>query len=196
MIAITRPDWHFHLMTSLLELPEIRRQVYPVPVDVYHRLTDGLKTELLRGTIIQKVSKSPIHRKFVEKLRRILTAQVEPQWLVFQEAPLTTHDSEPEPDLMIVVGPLECYDAEHPQTAELAIETAISSLAIDRAKASIYAEAGVKEYWIFCPEQRCVEVYRKPLNGEYVERINATTPAVLESTALPAVRINLAELLA
>jgi Uma2 family endonuclease len=181
-------------MTSLLELPEIRRHVYPVPVDLYHRLTAGPRTELLRGTIIQKVSKSPSYRQLVEKLRRILTAQVEPQWLVFQEAPLTTHDSEPEPDLAIVAGPLERYAAEHPRTAELAIETSVTSLAIDRAKASIYAEAGVKEYWIFCPEQRSVEVYRTPVAGTYAERFSVAAPGAVECRALPGVRVALADI--
>lgn len=160
-----------------------------MPIELYHRLTEGLRTELLRGTIIEKLSKSPTHRKLVEKLRRILAAQVEPQFLVFQGAPLTTHDSEPEPDLAIVVGPLERYDTEHPRTAELVIEIAVSSVEIDRVKASIYAEAGVKEYWIVRPELRAVEIYRRPLASGYAEQLTVASPAALRSAALPMVSL-------
>jgi hypothetical protein len=46
-------------MNSLLDVPEIRQQAFPISVELYHRLAEGLPTELLRGTIIQKTSKSP-----------------------------------------------------------------------------------------------------------------------------------------
>jgi Uma2 family endonuclease len=68
------------------------------------------------------------------------------------------------------------------------------TLELDRVKALIYAEAGVKEYWIVRPEEKCVEVHRQPANGDYVERFTVRTPAVLESSALPEVSLNLAEL--
>lgn len=183
------------MVNSLLEVPEIRRHAYPVSVELYHRLTEGLRTELLRGTILEKVSKSPTHRKLVEQLRRILVAQIEPEFLVFQETPLTTHDSEPEPDLAILPGPMERYDAAHPQTAELVIEVAVTSLEIDRAKAAIYAEAGVKEYWIIRPASRQVEVYRAPSPHGYSEQNTITSPAHLQSAALPQIHLDLATLL-
>lgn len=195
-IAIGSPPVHLQGVSSLLDVPEIRQHAFPVPVDLYHRLTEGLRTELLRGTILEKVSKSPTHRKLVEKLRRILAAQIEPEFLVFQEAPLTTHDSEPEPDLAIVPGPLELYDNEHPRTAELVVEIAVSSLEIDRVKATIYAEAGVKEYWIVRPDLRSVEVYRSPSTAGYAEQLTLTSPALLRSTALPNVSLDSSALFA
>jgi len=71
---------------------------------------------------------------------------------------------------------------------------AVSSLELDRVKAILYAEAGVKEYWIVCPEERQVEVYRQPTPQGYSERTVVESPEILESTAAPGVRVDFAGL--
>ena len=45
----------------------------------------------------------------------------------------------------------------------------MSSVAPDRENASLYAEAGVAEYWIVLGTA-AVEVYRRPENGTYQEK--------------------------
>ena len=182
-------------MTELLDVPAIRQRVARLSVEDYHRLGE-LPVELLRGTIIEKMSKSPAHQFYEDRLRKILSTQISPEWIVRQEGPLTFADSEPEPDVAVVPGPEERYLAAHPATAELAVEIAISSLEIDRVKALIYAEAGVKEYWIVCPEEKRVEVFRQPGAQGYAETLTVCAPAVLASTALPGVQVDLAALFA
>ena len=183
-------------MTELLEVPEIRRQAFAGPVEAYHRLTEGLRTELLRGTIIEKMSKSPRHYSFVDNFRDILTGQIKPGWVLRQEGPLTFADSEPEPDLCVVRGKKADFTSHHPSAAEWVIEIAVSSLEIDRVKAHIYAEAGVREYWIVCPEKKQVEVYRGPGAEGYAECTVVASPAVLGCAALPGVAVDLAALFA
>lgn len=183
-------------MNALLEVPAIRERVMKFSVEDYHRFTEGQPTELLRGTIIQKMSKSPLHYATFQRLRRILEKQVPAGCDLRVEGPLTLHDSEPEPDVAIVRGSSENFVTSHPQTAELAVEVAVSSIEIDRVKAVIYAEAGVREYWIVCPGEKRVEVYRQPGAQGYGERTDFATPAVLESSALPGVRVDLAALFA
>ena len=180
-------------MTELLEVPAIRQRVARLSVEEYHRLGE-LPVELLRGRIIEKMSKSPSHQFYEDRIRKILSTQISPEWIVRQEGPLTFTDSEPEPDVAVVGGPEERYFAAHPTTAELVIEVAVSSLEIDRVKALIYAEAGVKEYWIVCPDEKQVEVYRQPGPQGYAERSVVSAPAVLECAALPGVRADLAAL--
>ena len=46
----------------------------------------------------------------------------------------------------------------------------MSSVAPDRENASLYAEAGVAEYWIVLGESKAVEVYRRPESGVYQEK--------------------------
>lgn len=187
-------------MTTLLDLPEIRERVSPLSVEEYHRLGEfnenGRRTELMRGLLLEKRSKSPLHRSTAELLREILAGQMQPGFVIFSQDPLTTADSEPEPDVMLVRGTRADFRNVHPRTAELVVEVAVNSLEIDRAKAGIYAEAGVKEYWIVCPERMQVEVYLQPSPAGYEKRNIAAAPALLNSAALPWIQVDLAALFA
>ena len=180
-------------MTALLELPAIRQRAARLSVEDYHRLGE-LPVELLRGTLIEKMPKSPLHRKLVRRLVRALETQIQPGLEVWKEDPLTFAESEPEPDVAVVKRSPDEYAKAHPGTAELVIEVAMSSLEVDRVKALIYAEAGVQEYWIVCPEEKLAEVYRQPGAKGYAERTVLAAPAILESAALPGVRVDLAAL--
>lgn len=182
-------------MTALLEVPAIRERARRFSVEEYHRLGE-LPVELLRGTVIEKMPKSPLHQFYVDRLRQILATQISPEFALRQEGPLTFADSEPEPDIAIVVGPAERYMAAHPSTAELVIEVAVSSLEVDRVKASIYAEAGVSEYWIISPGEKRVEVFQAPDSGSYAKTRTANSSEILEPDRLPGVRLNLADLFA
>ena len=131
-------------MTALLEVPEIRERVSPISVAEYHQLGEfnenGRRTELIRGILIEKISKSPLHCFIAAELRRMIESQVSPSFTVFYQDPITTADSEPEPDVMVVRGDRKEFRMALPTTAELAIEVAISSVKLDRVKAHIYAE--------------------------------------------------------
>ena len=181
-------------MNALLEVPAIRERAMKFSVEDYHRFTEGQPTELLRGTIIEKMSKSPPHSYTAHEIRDILAAQIAPPFLLLYERPLTLSDSEPEPDVCVVRGQKSEFREKHPATAELVVEVAVSSLEIDRVKALIYAAAGVREYWIVCPVEKRVEVYRQPGAQGYGERTDFAPPAVLESSALPGVCVELAAL--
>lgn len=182
-------------MTDLLEVREIRELVSPLSVAEYHQLGEfnenGRRTELIRGIVIEKMSKSPLHYTMIEQVREILSAQIQPGWLLRQEGPMTLADSEPEPDLALFHAKRGDFKTTHPDTAALAIEIAVTSLALDRAKAAIYAEAGVEEYWIVCPKEKRVEVYRRPSAQGYGERVMVTAPTVLDCAAVPGVRVDL-----
>ena len=168
-------------MTAVLDVPQIRDRLLRASVADYHRYTEGQPTELLRGIVIEKMSRSPLHIFIAQKLHNILAGQIAPEFAVFLEGSITTPDSEPVPDVAVVAGDLDQYRSTHPATAELIVEVAIPSLEIDRVKGLIYAEAGVKECWIVCPEEKQVEIYRQPTAQGYAGRIVLSTPAVLES---------------
>ncbi|MEJ2327553.1 MAG: Uma2 family endonuclease [Chromatiaceae bacterium] len=158
-------------MIALLEYPAIRNQATPLSVGSYHALRDmGLvpvKTELLDGVIVAKMTKSPLHTLIAHRLHRGLAATLPAGYQLRKEDPLTFADSEPEPDLAIVRGDIERFRSCHPSSAELVVEIAISSIDIDRAKAELYARAGVPSYWLVLPEQRAAIVYSDPGPGGY-----------------------------
>jgi Uma2 family endonuclease len=103
-------------------------------------------------------------------------------------------DSEPEPDISVTRGEKQDFTKAHPATAELVIEVAVSSGALDRENASLYAEARVKEYWIVLGRDRQIEVYRRPENGRYLEKIVVGFKDTLECTSVPGLHIRVADL--
>jgi len=105
--------------------------------------------------------------------------------------------SVPEPDIAVVPGAYEDYDAVHPRTALLIVEVADTSLAQDRiTKAGIYAAAGIPEYWIVDVRGQRVEVYREPVPSErcYRARTFAHRKEQIVLTALPGVVVSVHDL--
>jgi Uma2 family endonuclease len=115
---------------------------------------------------------------------------------MWKEEPLKLRDSEPEPDISITRGGERDFVKAHPTTAELVVGVAVSSPALDREDASLYAEAGVSEYWIVLGNQRQVEVYRRPANGRYQEHCVVAVNDTLECSAIPSLRLQVAEVFA
>jgi Uma2 family endonuclease len=187
-------------MSAILEIPEVRQRVSRLSVEEYDRLNEfndnGRRTELVRGIVIEKMSRSPLHRILGSRLYHLLLAQLPEGYSVWKEEPLTLPDSEPEPDISVTRGNESDFAEAHPKTAELVIEVAVSSATLDRENASLYAEAGVKEYWIVLGPERRVEVYRRPENGSYKESLQFGAGDTLQCASVPTVRIRLADLFA
>jgi Uma2 family endonuclease len=185
-----------HPTAALANAPALTR----ISVEDFHRISElGIydkRAELIRGVVFQKPPMSPQHFTVSTRLHEWLLALQLPSVTVRHEGPLTLRDSEPLPDLAIVAGSDADFRHRHPTTAELIIEVAVSSVAKDREMAAIYAEAGVKEYWIVLPEERRVEVHRRCEGGVYRERQIFEGEEEIVCTALAAVRLSLPALFA
>ena len=187
-------------MSSILDVPSIRERIARISVGEYHRQPErnehGRRTELICGLVIEKTGKSPRHEATVKRLFRILWNVAGKTHVVSKDSPLTLRDSEPEPDIAVVAGHDDDFTAEHPHTAALVIEVAVTSTAEDRALAALYAEAGVAEYWIVLPAEQSIEVHRHPENGRYRETRIFTGGNTLDCASVPGVRVVLGELFA
>ena len=185
-------------MAAILDIPEVRQRVSPLSVEEYHRLDEfnenGRRTELIRGIVIEKMPKSPLHRTIGSLLYKLLSTQLPRGYTVWKEEPLTLADSEPEPDISVTRGQESDFASAHPTTAELAVEIAVSSPALDRENASLYAEAEIKEYWIVLGIERKIEVYRQPKQGSYQEKVLVEQNEIVECASLPGVRIRVSDL--
>lgn len=180
-------------VNDMLDIAAIRDRATRLSVADYHQLPER-PVELLRGTLVDKMSKSPLHSATLGTLVRLLSPQIPAGWVLRQEGPLTFADSEPEPDLAVVAGTHEEYREHHPTTASLVIEVAVSSLEIDRVKALIYAEGGVPEYWIVRPAEELVEVYRHPTSAGYAETTIMKPPDRLSGADPMPLQLDLAAL--
>jgi Uma2 family endonuclease len=196
--TLRRKPFSLERMAAILEIPEVRRRVSHLTIEEYHRLDEfnenGRRTELIRGIVIEKISKSPQHSKLGKRLYDLLLRLIPTGFIVWREDPLTLADSEPEPDVAVVKGAPEDFDDSHPRTAELVIEVAVSSAALDREMAALYADAGVTEYWIVLAPERQVEVYRRPLNGRYSDKRLYRADETIECVGLPGVRVRVSEI--
>ena len=185
-------------MAAILEIPEVRERLSPLSVEEYHRLGEynenGRRTELIRGFVIEKMSKSPLHRTITSILYDSLSGKLPRGLSIWKEEPLTVVDSEPGPDISVTRGQRRDFAQAHPSTAELVVEVAVSSPDLDRELAFLYAEAGVKEYWIVLGGERKVEVYLQPEGGRYQQKRLVGTNDVLQCAAVPVLSVRVSDL--
>jgi len=123
------------------------------------------RLELIGGEVIKKVSpqRTP-HATSIALCAEALGKAFGQEHHVRVQAPMTLGPhSEPEPDVCVVVGSVRDYEKEHPKTAVLVVEVADSSVRLDRkVKASLYAAAGIADYWLLNLPDRLLEVHREP----------------------------------
>lgn len=143
----------------------------PLSVSQYHEmaragiLMSGDPIELLEGWLVRKMTKNPAHVISTSETRDALDRLAPDGWFVSAQEPITTADSEPEPDVAVIRGRLRDYTDRHPEPADigLVVEVADSSLARDRTwKKRVYAAAGISNYWIVNLIDECVEVFTDP----------------------------------
>jgi len=128
-------------------------------------LVDGDPIELLEGWMVRKMTKDPPHTLSVGCTHDSLVQMVGPNWHVRIEGPVTTGDSEPEPDVTVARGHRRDFSDRHPGPDDvgLLVEVADASLDRDRGwKKRIYAAAGIPIYWIVNLIDRRVEIFSKP----------------------------------
>jgi Uma2 family endonuclease len=145
--------------------------VVPLTVEQYHEmaragiLLGGDPIELLEGWLVIKMTKHPLHSACTAKTRRQLDRIVPDGWSVDSQEPITTDDSEPEPDVAVIRGHREDYTERHPGPDDvgLLVEVADTSLQRDRGwKRRVYATAGISVFWIVNLIDREVEVMSRP----------------------------------
>jgi Uma2 family endonuclease len=174
----------------------------------YYRLGElgffrGQKVELIEGELMVASPQKSLHSAVVDLVDDVLTLAFGRGYSVRCQLPLDLgQPTEPEPDAAVVVGGPRQYLAAHPTSAELIVEVAESSLDYDRdRKGSLYACAGIRDYWIVNLVDNQVEVYRDPVadpqaprGWRYSSRTDLRTGSV-SPLALPQAAVAVADLL-
>jgi Uma2 family endonuclease len=139
----------------------------------YDRLIDlgifrpGEHLELLGGQLMVSEPQGSLHATAVGLVEDVLRGCFGSGWVVRGQMPIALdEESEPEPDVAVVPGTRYDYAAAHPSRPVLLVEVAESSLADDRGtKATLYARAGIADYWILNLVERALEVCRDPVTA-------------------------------
>ena len=175
----------------------------------YERLVDlgvfrGEPLELIGGQLVVAEPQGAYHASAISAAEYTLRAVLPTGWIVRTQLPVSLDDdSEPEPDLVVVPGRPADYRASHPTRPALAVEVSESSLEFDRErKGSLYARAGIPEYWIVNLVDRIVEIYRDPepdamarYGWRYRSVTPMTAPGAVSPLAFASSRIAVADLL-
>jgi len=160
--------------------------------------------ELLGGEMVVKEPQAGPHATAVHLVQQALLRVFDRGWLVRSQLPIALDDdSEPEPDACVVRGVARDYRDEHPTRPVLVVEVADDSLSRDRTiKGSLYARAGIVDYWIVDLRARVLEVHRKPIRSARaphgsrygrVERFGSK--AIVSPLAKPGAHVRVADLL-
>ncbi len=156
-------------------------------VEAYHRMSElGIlgpneRTELIAGQITLMAAKGTPH---VTALRLLATAidalLADRPFFASTQDPIQLDDlSEPEPDLAIVKGDILDYADHHPRAQDicLVIEVADSTLKQDcEVKDKLYAQAGIREYWVQDLKNRQLHIFREPTSRGYSSHLTLSAP--------------------
>ncbi|MCX7111050.1 MAG: Uma2 family endonuclease [Proteobacteria bacterium] len=176
-----------------------------ITVDEYYRMAEaGIfkeedRVELIEGEIIDM---SPIgidHAYVVKRLNSIFMQSVGMKAIVSVQDPIHLNPrSEPQPDIALLRYREDFYRLAHPIPEDiiLLVEVSDTTLRYDKEiKLPLYARHGIPEVWIVDLEHGRLEVYRNPMEDNYLER---HCPAKGESIApkgLPDCRVDLSSLI-
>lgn len=158
------------------------------------------RVELIAGEIFDMSPQSNSHVVALARCARALDRAFGDAFIVRSQANLRLGASDPEPDIAVTsladsMAPLS------PASALLVVEISLTSLAYDRtAKASLYAAAGIADYWIVNLSNNTVEVRRQPIadaaarfGHSYSHLATLSPPAQLGPLALPSAAIAIAD---
>jgi Uma2 family endonuclease len=175
--------------------------------DEYYRMGEmglflGQRVELIEGEIMVFSPQNWPHTSTVARVGEVLQRVLGAGFWVRMQFPLNLSTSDPEPDLSVVAGRLEDY-SDHPTTAVLIVEVSETTLHFDRTrKASLYARAGIADYWIVNLVNNQLEVRRdprpdptQPYGHGYASLTTLVPPATVSPLAAPQVSLAVTDLL-
>src|SRR5689334_17957657 len=127
-------------------------------VDQYHQLiragilTAADKVELLDGALVLRETRSPPHSTTTHLAEQAIRGRIGDEWRCRIRGAITTTDSEPEPDISVVIAPPQRYLSNHPVPDDIAliVEVADSAILLEerRKRCCVYGRARIREYWI------------------------------------------------
>ncbi len=137
----------------------------------------GLSLELVNGELIDHMGKKPPHVYWKNVLFDWLAEQFGSGYARAEDpidvAPQDNPTSEPEPDLIVTVQSIRVTRGSNPEPDDLrlVVEVSDSTFDYDRTvKASLYARAGIREYWIVdvrIAEAPRLLIHLEPRDGSY-----------------------------
>jgi len=178
----------------------------PITLAMYDRMiaagvfdpAEAHRLELIGGELQMMSPIGDRHADAVAFLTRWSSQQADPsRMLVWVQNPLSIPGSEsaPQPDIAWVTLRRYADRRPLPEEVSLLVEVADTSLEFDTtAKASLYAAAGIADYWVVDLASRAVIVFREPRSGGYESRSTHRGDQLVRPLTQPDAALSPAEL--
>ena len=131
-------------------------------------LFEGRRAILVEGEILAMPGMKDPHRTALTLADQALREAFGKQFFLSVQCPFDIGKAtDPEPDIAIIEGSIRDFAGRGLTEAALIVEISDTTYAYDRReKASLYASAGVQDYWIVRLKTRQLEVRRQPVPDE------------------------------
>ena len=157
----------------------------------------GRRIELIRGEIRQMSPVGPIHSDYIDFLMlwSVQVTEGSKFKVRIQSDVVTGLSTQPVPDLCWLNARRYVDRLPRPSDIQLLIEVADSSLRYDLGeKAELYAEAGVREYWVVDVSNRCLHRMSDPMPEGFAKRDRVVSPERPAPLCLPSATLDLKKL--
>jgi Uma2 family endonuclease len=180
----------------------------------YYRLSEagfflGRRVQLIGGEIVEMAAQKNLHAFGIKFTENAMIAAFGPNfWVRVQMSIDLSPHSVPDPDLAVIAGSAQShYQASrttpNPKTALLIVEVSHTTLAYDQGhKMSLYAAAGIADYWIVNIPDQQLEVYRQPIadasepfGSRYANVAILKAGDIVSPLAAPAAQVPVADLI-
>jgi MEMO1 family protein len=153
------------------------------------------RVELIEGEIVQMSPVGSPHVMGISRLVHLLVPLVGNDGLISPQGSFRISDhTELLPDF-VVMRNKEYDEIPGPADALLVIEVSDSSLARDLlSKATIYAAAGVQEYWVWDVKRHVVHQFAEPSDGQFTFRRAIKPGETITSVMLPSVSFTVVDI--
>lgn len=189
-------------MSEIAHADEIRPR-HRWTVEDFHKMVDaGLLTEdsgveLIDGEVVEMAPIGSGHAGKVSRLVHLFSSLAGNRAIVSPQNPIVLGDySEPQPDIALLRWREDFYENAHPRPQDilLLIEVSDVTARYDRQiKVPLYACHGIPEVWLIDLHCQCVEIYRHPREGHYLQADTYRTGSV-SPQQLPEMTIDINQL--
>jgi len=163
-------------------------------------LREDERIELIRGEIVRMAPIGKRHNECVDLLNEIIGEQLRKTVRLRIQGSISLQQRvQPQPDVLVLRRPAESYGTVAATAADvlLLIEVSDRTLDYDRTvKRSLYAQAGIPEYWIVNLNDNRVEIYSQPIGSTYQQARIATPSESITPALLPDLTLQVADIIA
>ena len=194
------PLWYAGCMNALARALETSQQHRFTLDDVLRMqeagiLGEGTRVELVDGALVEMASEGAQHTwAKMQIAKRLMLAAGDTVQVIVDSTLRLSPTNAPDPDLYLYDAALALV-AVTGTNVGLVIEIAQSTLKYDLAfKAELYAQHGVRDYWVVDVNTETIIAHRGLAGGVYRDVTHHSARETLTALALPSIALSLADL--